>query len=63
MRREIKDKNSRLIGYFKDTSDGDVEVYDHNSRFLGKATNEGTFDHNHRLVSQSNVPGLLLERC
>lgn len=64
MRRPIKDKNSNLIGYYKDMSNGDIEVYDKNSSLLGKATNEGTFDKNHRLVMRGKEPGVLLnENC
>lgn len=63
MRRPIKDNNSVLIGYYKDMPNGDIEVYDQNSTFLGKATNEGTFDKNHKLITRSKEPGLLVERC
>jgi hypothetical protein len=61
VREAQKDNNNRLIGYFEEEANGDIKVYDHNSRFRGTATDEGTFDHNHRRISQSKIPGLLLE--
>lgn len=60
MREPIYDNDHTLIGYIKETSNGQ-EVFNKNSRLLGYVKEDGTYDKNNRRVSQSKVPGLLLE--
>lgn len=59
-RQVIRDSYSREIGYFNHQSNGDVKVYDRHSKYLGKATDKGTFDSYGKRISFQKAPGLLL---
>ena len=61
MKQQVKDNNSRLVGYIGTTNTGTV-VTDANNRLLGTTSKDGTFDRNHRKISQTPVPGLLLKK-
>lgn len=59
-RRIVVRKNSKEVGYYKESHNGDLKVYGPKTNYLGKATSSGTFDANGRKISASREPGLLL---
>ena len=58
----IYDAVGRLIGRLSTQSNGDIQVYAADGRYLGYASQaaQKTFDAGGRLVSQSFIPAILL---
>lgn len=57
---QIKNASGTIIGHIK--RNGEItEVYDRNMTYLGKCTPTGTYDKSNDRISQSQIPGLLLQ--
>jgi len=60
MEHILKDARDNPIARYREQANGDVLVYDNCMNLLGRATDEGTFDTCHNLVSHQKAPDLLV---
>lgn len=60
MARTVWDEFGRRIGYVATLPDGKQHVYDRNLQPVGNVSNDGTFGLNGKLISRTQMPGLLL---
>jgi hypothetical protein len=60
-RQELKDRYGRLIGWRQPLSDGRIEGYDHNGRYVGKydprrdAPQGETYDRHGRFIGKGDL--------
>jgi len=62
MSTEFIQRGAETIGRFDTDSSGQIHVYNASGTYMGYVNKHGTFDKNGSLVSESQIPGILLEK-
>src|SRR5688572_3291614 len=62
--QELRDSQNRLIGKITPRSDGRLEAYSYDNRYLGffDPIANVTYDRNHRLIARGNLLSALIDR-